>query len=325
LGQGRQAATYSDIGGAMASRRLVTFDWALKRLLRSKANFEILEGFVSELIGEPITILEILESESNRGTQSDKANRVDLKVINDRNEILIIEIQYERQMDYLQRVLYGVSKAITEHIDQGDPYAQVAKVISISILHFDLGQGSDYVYRGTTVFRGIHQNDELQLSESQKDLFQRERIADIYPEYYLLKVNQFDGVAKDSLDEWLYFLKNGEIREGFKARGLLKAKTELDVLKLNESERRDFERFQEELHYQASMFESSWGDGHRKGIQEGKEQGIQEGKEEGIWETKRLIARSLLDTLEDKTIANKTGLSLSEIQTMRKTESGFGD
>jgi predicted AAA+ superfamily ATPase len=92
-----------------------------------------------------------------------------------------------------------------------------------------------------------------------------------------------------------------------------KAKTELDELKLNESERRDFERFQKELHYQASMFESSWDDGHRKG------------REEGIWDTKRLIARSLLDTLEDETIANKTGLSLSEIQTMRKTESGFGD
>ena len=33
-------------------RKLITFDWAMKRLLRSKANFEILEGFLSELLGE---------------------------------------------------------------------------------------------------------------------------------------------------------------------------------------------------------------------------------------------------------------------------------
>jgi hypothetical protein len=88
-------------------------------------------------------------------------------------------------MDYLQRVLYGVSKAITEHKKESDPYPKVTKVISVSILYFDLGQGEDYIYKGTT----------------QRSLYQKESIADIYPEYYLLKVNQFDDVAKDSLDE----------------------------------------------------------------------------------------------------------------------------
>ena len=43
-------------------RKLISFDWAIKRILRSKANFEILEGFLSELLKEDITILEVLES-----------------------------------------------------------------------------------------------------------------------------------------------------------------------------------------------------------------------------------------------------------------------
>lgn len=290
----------------MLTRKLITFDWALNRLLRSKANFDILEGFLSELLKENIEILEILESESNKETGVDKFNRVDLKTLNSRKEIILIEIQYEREMDYLQRVLYGVSKAITEHIKESAPYSEVTKVISISILYFDLGQGEDYIYRGTTSFRGLHKNDELRLSAKQQKLYQKEKISEIYPEYYLLKVNQFDDIAKDSLDEWLYFLKNGEIKDDFKAKGLLKAKTELDVLKLPDVERNEYERFKENLRYQASMYETYYVDGQK------------EGKEEGIKEEKLNNARNLLDVLDDKTISNKIGLSIGEVKELRK-------
>ena len=120
-------------------RKLITFDWAMKRLLRSKANFEILEGFLSELLGEDITILEILESESNKESKSDKFNRVDLKVKNDKDELIIIEVQYDREYDYLQRILYGTSRVITEHQEEGDTYATLVKCISVNILLFDLG------------------------------------------------------------------------------------------------------------------------------------------------------------------------------------------
>ncbi|MCI5210387.1 MAG: hypothetical protein D3910_16725, partial [Candidatus Electrothrix sp. ATG2] len=97
----------------MAQRKLISFDWAMKKLLRSKANFEILEGFLSELLMEDVTILELLESESNQEDVRDKFNRVDLKVKNKKEEILIIEVQYEREFDYLQRILFGTSKVIT--------------------------------------------------------------------------------------------------------------------------------------------------------------------------------------------------------------------
>ena len=68
----------------MSKRRLISFDWAMKKLLRSKANFEILEGFLSELLKEDIRILEILESESNKESSHNKYNQVDLKVKKDR-------------------------------------------------------------------------------------------------------------------------------------------------------------------------------------------------------------------------------------------------
>ena len=155
------------------TRRLISFDWALKRLLRSKANFGILEGFLSELLHADIQILEILESESNKDTALEKQNRVDLKTCNAQGEIILIEVQYQRQFDYLQRIFYGTARAVVENLQEGQPYDKVAKVISVSILYFDLGQGQDYVYHGATRFFGLHRRDELQLSETQRELYQR--------------------------------------------------------------------------------------------------------------------------------------------------------
>jgi predicted transposase/invertase (TIGR01784 family) len=303
----------------MLKRKLISFDWAMKKLLRSKANFEILEGFLSELLGDEIKILELLESESNKDKRRDKSNRVDLKVKNLKSEIIIIEVQYEREFDYLQRILFGASKAITEHLDEGEPYSKVAKVISISILYFDLGHGSDYVYYGVTSFRGLHKQDILQLSEDQQELYQKNTIPEVFPEYYLIKVNKFDDIARntprDTLDEWIYFLKNAEIREEFRAKGLKKAKQELDILKLPEEERIAYERYQDDLHYQASMVESTYTIGMKKGEKKGRKEGREEGKKEGYIEiASNLISAGLLD-LEG--ISKVTGLSLDEITNLK--------
>jgi predicted transposase/invertase (TIGR01784 family) len=254
----------------MSARKLVSFDWALKKLLRSKANFAILEGFLSELLDDDIHILEILESESNQESSSDKFNRVDLKVKDQNQAIIIIEVQYDEEFDYLQRILYGTSKVITEHIPKGKAYAEVVKVISVNILYFDLGLGTDYVYHGTTSFIGIHNQDKLQLSDKQQNLYPSNKIEKIFPEYYLIKVNNFNNIATNCLDEWIYFLKNEEIKDDFRAKGLKQAKQELDILKLPEKERQAYERYQDDLHYQASMFESTYTIGHIEGEKKGK-------------------------------------------------------
>ncbi|MBF0627132.1 MAG: Rpn family recombination-promoting nuclease/putative transposase [Magnetococcales bacterium] len=262
-------------------RSLISFDWALKRLLRSKANFDVLEGLLSELLMTDVQIVELLESESNKEDPLDKYNRVDMKIRNTQGEIILIELQYEREYDYLQRMIYGVAKTITEHMREGDPYAKIQKVISISILYFDLGAGSDYVYHGTTSFKGLHTQEELLLNEGQKKMFNRQTIQDIFPELYLIKVSRFNDVARDPLDEWIYFLKNAEIRENFTARGLKKAKEVLDILRLSEEERNAYERYQEDLHFQASMVESTWVAGKIEGEIIGEQRGIQIGEQRG--------------------------------------------
>ena len=96
--------------------RYIRFDWAIKRLLRQKANFGVLEGFLTVFLGEQIKIEEILESEGNQQMADDKFNRVDIKAKNTKGDIILIEIQNTRELYYLERVLYGVAKAVTEHL-----------------------------------------------------------------------------------------------------------------------------------------------------------------------------------------------------------------
>jgi predicted transposase/invertase (TIGR01784 family) len=300
------------------ARKLISFDWALKRLLRSKANFDILEGFLSELLKEPIQILDILETESNKDERLSKLTRLDLKVKNQQQELILIEIQYDRELDFLQRVLYASSKAIVEHLQESAAYREVIKVISVNILFFNLGKGQDYIYHGSTHFTGLHTHDELELSPKQQQLFNKTTVAAIFPEYYLIKVNQFNDIATTPLDEWIYFLKNEEIKDEFKAQGLQKAKEALDVLKLPEAERKAYEQHQEDLHYQASMFFSSFENGRYEGRKEGHKEGRKEGHKEGEQKGRQAEKEQLAKTMKSageplEKIAQYTGLSIDNI------------
>ncbi len=229
------------------AKKLIRFDWAMKRLLRHKANFDILEGFLTELLGEEVTIKQILDSESNKESEDDKHNRVDILVENSKDELVIIEVQNSNEYDYFHRMLYGTSKAVTEHIKEGQPYAEVKKVISITIAYFDLGQGKDYVYQGTTVFRGIHKNDVLALSGKQVELYKKDSIHEVYPEYWVIKVSQFHNRVKDKLDEWVYFFKNAEIKNNFSAKGLKEVNDRLDEMKLNEKDAKAYKKYLKNL------------------------------------------------------------------------------
>jgi predicted transposase/invertase (TIGR01784 family) len=154
-------------------------------------------------------------------------------------------------------------------------------------------------------------------------MYNKEFISDIYPEYFLIKINNFDNLAKNTLDEWVYFLKNGEIKQEFKAKGLLKAKEIFDVMNLSEAERQSYRRYQDNLHYQASMVDSSYGEGKAEGIavgfEKGIEQGIEKGMEQGIERGKatreRQIASNMLkDNLPIEKISKLTGLSIEVIK-----------
>lgn len=236
------------------TKRLVRFDWAIKHLLRDKGNFVVLEGFLSVILHEKVKIRQILSSQSNKETESDKYNDVDILVENSKGELVIIEVQNTKEYDYFQRILFGTSKVIAEYISEGQTYSEIKKVISITIAYFDLGQGADYVYHGSTKFTGIHKGDTLTLSDKQKALYEKQEVYQIYPEYWIIKAGLFnEKEVKDELDEWIYFFKTGEVKDEFTAPGLVEAKEKLDKLNLSPEERKEYEAFIDRLRKIASI------------------------------------------------------------------------
>lgn len=299
--------------------KYIRFDWAIKRLLRQKANFGVLEGFLTVFLNEPIKIVDILESEGNQQQTNDKFNRVDIKAKNSKGEIIIVEIQNTSELYYLERVLYGVAKAITEHINLGNTYKEVKKVYSISILYFDLGKGSDYIYVGQNNFVGLHTQDHLVISTKEKDTIVRKSPSEIFPTYILVRVNEFNKVAKSPLEEWVEYLKNGVISPETQAPGLQEAREKLKYYSMS-----DAERYAYDEHINAIMIQNDvLGNARLEGMEEGKAEGRAEGrvegraegKAEGRAEEKNDIARKMLaNGLSIEQIALITGLTEPEIK-----------
>jgi predicted transposase/invertase (TIGR01784 family) len=309
----------------MKTRTMVSFDWAMKRLLRNKANFEVLEGFLSELLRRKIIIRNILESDGNKEDKTDKFNRVDIFVEADDKELVIIELQNDSEDDYFQRMLYGVSKAVVEYIHEKEAYSTIRKVYSINIVYFDLGKGDDYIYHGTTKFKGLHTDNELELTEKQKELYGKVYAHELNPEYYLIKVKNFNDVAKNTLDEWIYFLKNSSVKEGFTAQGLAKAQEVLAFHNLTPEEQADYLRSVEENRIRNSEIITAFTDGEikgkREGLVEGKAVGLMEGKAVGLMEGEAIgleKKKKKMDELKEQIVINasRMGMSLKDISTM---------
>jgi len=283
----------------------IRFDWAAKKMLRDKANFGILEGFLSELLKDNIKINNILESETNKENEEDKYNRVDLLVHNSKDELIIIEIQNTRELDYLFRLLFITSKAITENMIEGSSYSAVKKVITISVLYFDLGQGKDYIYHGTTNFVGLHSKDQLQLSAGQKKLFQKQTVQQIFPEHYLIRISQFDeknfSLTQDKFDEWVYFLKTSEIKDNFTAQGIDEARKKLAVMNMPNEEQKAYQHYLDKISTEASVAETLKFEAEQKII---KNRNIE-------------IAKGLKkDGIPNAIIAKNTDLTIEEIENL---------
>ncbi len=306
----------------------IRFDWAMKRLLRDKANYVVLEGFLASLLGKRFKIHRFLESEGNQEDEEDKYNRVDILAESEDGELCIIEVQNSRELSYFHRMLYGVSKAITEYIGLGKPYEEVRKVYSINIVYFELGQGKDYVYHGKTEFVGLHQpHDTLKLSVRQNekffgnkefDVMKRKAASDLFPEYYVLRVNDFDKVATTPLDEWIEFLKTGNISAKAKAAGLSEARERLRVDALSDKDKQAYYRHMESVRHMKSLFDTSRDEGYEegmdKGLAKGMDMGLAKGLAKGRSERAKEIAKQLKAMgLTTEQIAQATGLTLDEI------------
>lgn len=288
-------------------KKHIRFDWAAKKLLRDKANFDILEGFLSELLKEDIKIEGLLESESNPDDENDKFNRVDLYAETASKEHIIIEIQNTRELDYLMRMLFATSKSVVEYIDLGNSYSTIKKVFSISIIYFELGSGDDYIYHGETKFIGMHTNTELQLTPAQKKILKQPTIQKAYPEYYLIRTTKFNDVINDTLDEWIYFFKNSDVQDSFKAKGMSAVKAKLKVMNMPAEEQKAYQKYLERLSSEA---------GYAETLKIEAEEKIRDDERRN--EKKETAIKAIKKGFSNKDISDLTGLSDHEIEVLRK-------
>ena len=307
----------------------IRFDWAMKRLLRNKANFAVLEGFLTTLLNEKIVIQKLLESESNQEDEFDKYNRVDMLAENSKGELILIEVQNNNEYAYFQRMLFGTSKLVTEYINRGEGYDKVRKVYSVNIVYFSLGSGKDIVYHGKTEFRGIHQGDVLELTPFQKQTFKVDSVSQLYPEYYILKVNDFNQVARSPLEEWIYYMNTGDIPDGATAPGLDEARQRLKLDKMTKEELSAYYRHLDNIVILRDNIYTERAEGRAEGRDEGREEGSAEvraeGRDEGRddvlmdgrMEEKREMVHNMKSlNIPLDTISQVTGLSIEEIKSL---------
>jgi len=291
------------------TKKLVRFDWAMKYILRNKANFDVLEAFLTNLLKEQITILELLESESNQEAEERKFNRVDLKCKDSQGRQIIIEIQNQRESDYLQRLLWGTSKAVVESLDLGESYQQVVKVISISILYHTLRkseeENTDFIYHGYTNLIGMHTKQPLVLYEMDKQLKSNQMVTSelVFPEYYLIYVEKFEDLINEELDEWIYFFKHGKICEDFKSPGIILAGKKLDLLTMSEQQRKAYDEYLAYLGQELGILENARAEGRKEGR---KERDIE-------------VAKNLLILgMDEEVILKATSLRIEELNKLQQ-------
>lgn len=303
---------------SIKERDFIRFDWALKRLLRHKADHSILEGFLTSLLGRTIKIVRFLESESNREYENNKQNRVDILAENELGEKILIEVQNEPENTFFQRMLFGVSRLISEYLKKGEGYGKVAKVYSINIVYFKLGIGKEHVYHGVTEFRGLHTGEILKLPEHLRAEFHAEEISSIYPEYYILRVDDFDKWSKDHLEQWLYFLSTSRIPDNADAPGLEEAREQLRISSMTTEERREYYNYLDNMDSMRGVLEYAVDkakyDGRKEGLEEGRAEGRAEGEKSALLNT----ARNMKDLgISEELIMSATNLTREEIENLK--------
>ena len=310
--------------------KYVRFDWAIKCILRDKANKEVLEGLVTVLLGEAVTITDIIESEGNQDSREDKTNRVDVKAKTSGGEYILVEVQLTKESDFFQRILFGTSRSVIDQISMGQDYGVIRKIYSINILYFDFGKGEDYAYHGVTEFTGMTKKDAvLRLKSSNEEAYMgksTKRVAlpdEVFPEYFILIVEKFNEVAKTPIEEWMQYLKDAEISEDTTTPGLQAARQKLAIMSMTDKERRAYTDYMISVHAAKDAYDTArsdgyvdgWVEGKSEGLAKGREEGRQEGRQEGHEAAKLDHARRMkMKGYPVEDISEITGLSATEIE-----------
>jgi predicted transposase/invertase (TIGR01784 family) len=232
-----------------SDKSLVSFDYAIKYLLKDKSDYDIVEGFISTLIGsagyKPVKIKALLESASNKEEQDLKGSIADLIVEDTEGSKYIVEIDRSYTSLFLHKACFNSSRLIVDSVSSGDDYSTIKKIIHINLLYFPFGKAKVPMHHAKTIFHEIDSShpQNLHLADMGMQFFDAHNI---FPEYFIISVPLFNDIIQNEMDEWLYMMKHSEIKEDFKSPYMKKVAERLNILKMTKTERKIYQAYRSE-------------------------------------------------------------------------------
>lgn len=303
------------------NKPLISFDYAIKYLLRHKGDFDIVEGFISALLRtqgySPIKIISVLESESHKEDSKAKKSIADVVVEDEQKRKYIIEIERNEKYTFAHKACFNTSRLIVDHLSTQQDYSDIVKVFHISLLYFPIQEimknhllketlTKGAVYHGKTIFHEASQDQALHIHLKNPKTHTEYDTLNIFPEYFFISIPEFNDIIQSEMDEWLYVLKHDDIPKHFQSAYMEKVRERLQILKMTHTERQAYMGYMKQLCDDKEELKTAI----IKGRLEGRREGLEEGKRE--------IAKNLLSLgIPDEMILSSTGLTMDELEALK--------
>jgi len=287
-----------------SDKPLISFDYAIKYLLKDKGDYSIVEGFISALLKtigyKDVKIVALLETESNKEDSKSKRSLADVIVEDEDHHKYIIEIERNVKDSFIHKSCFNTSRLIVDNLAQREDYTQIVKVFHISLLYFPVGKGA--IYHGKTIIHEIETNERLSVHIRNQETQQIFDATDILPEYFYISVPLFNDRLEKEIDDWLYVMKYDNIPVKFHSPYMQQVAEKLSILKMTPTERANYSYYRKKLY------------NDRDELQAAEARGVDKGKAERNIE----VAKNLLQAgVSISVIALSTGLSPAEIEQLK--------
>ncbi len=214
-------------------RELISFDYAIKYLLKDKGDYEIVEGFISAILQDAgyssIKIKALLESESNKEAKELKSSIADVIVEDEEGNKYIVEIDKSYTNLFLHKACFNTSRLIVDSTSSGEDYSTIKKIFHINLLYFLRKDMNSPIYHGKTIIREIDNKNpiSMHIADMGSKIFDAHNVL---PEYFIISVPLFNDVITKEIDEWLYLAKHSAVKDSFKSPYMKKVAKRLNIL-----------------------------------------------------------------------------------------------
>ena len=228
---------------------LISFDFAIKYLLKSKGDYDIIEGFISALFASrgypPVKINALLDGESNKEELDLKRSIADLVVEDAEGNKYIVEIERAYTPNFMHKACFNSSRLVVDGIYGNQDYTTIKKVFHISLLYFSTKEMQKPIYHGKTIVHEVDTKHPVNVRIANEGLVIF-NTPNVFPEYFFISVPMFDDVINAEIDEWLYVMKHSDIKKDFKSPYMTKVAERLAVIKMSAEERNEYIYYQKQ-------------------------------------------------------------------------------